>query len=122
MHRARRAFSLVEALVAVFLIVVALLPLTSVAILSVQLSSLVDSYGAATRLALSKLEELEAEEFSALGSGSAEVGRYSLSWVIPDDASGAKVVRVTVAWSSIMGCRSVSLERLLSPHADASAP
>jgi len=122
MLRSRRAFSLVEALVAIFLIVVALLPLTSVAISSVQLSSLVDSYGAATRLALSKLEELEAEEFSALGSGSAEVGGYSLSWVISDDASSAKVVSVTVAWSSIMGCRSVSLERLLSPYADASAP
>jgi len=108
--------------VAIFLIVVALLPLTSVAISSVQLSSLVDGYGAATRLALSKLEELEAEEFSALGSGSAEIGGYSLGWVISDDASGAKVVSVTVAWSSIMGRRSVSLERLLGPHANASAP
>ena len=97
MHRARRAFSLVEALVAIFLIVVALLPLMSVATSSVQLSSLVDGYGAATRIALSKLEELEAEEFSALGSGSAEIGGYSLSWVISDDASGAKVVHVTVA-------------------------
>lgn len=122
MHRARRAFSLVEALAAIFLIVVALLPLMSVATSSVQLSSLVDGYGTATRIALSKLEGLEAEEFSALGSGSAEIGGYSLSWVISDDASGTKAVHVTVAWSSIMGPRSVEMERLLSPHANASAP
>ncbi len=107
---------------AIFLIVVALLPLTSVAISSVQLFSLVDGYGAAMRIALSKLEELEAEDFSALNSSSEDMGSYGISWTISDDASGAKVASVTVAWSSIMGCRSVSLERLLSPHADTSAP
>ncbi|MDI9390503.1 MAG: prepilin-type N-terminal cleavage/methylation domain-containing protein [Synergistota bacterium] len=122
MHRARRAFSLVEALVAVFLIVVALLPLLSSALSSTQLSSLVGGYSAATRMALSKLEELEAEDFSALSSGSDDVGGYSLNWVASDDASGAKVVRVTVEWSSIMGRRTVEAERLMSPYADASAP
>jgi len=118
----RRAFSLIEMIVAMFLIVVALLPLMSVAISSIQLSSFVGGYGTAARLALNKLEELEAENFSTLGSGSEAVSGYSLSWVISDDASGANVVSVTVAWSSIMGHRSANLERFLSPYADISAP
>lgn len=122
MLRSSRAFSLVETLVAMFLIVVALLPLMSVAISSIQLSSFVGGYGTAARLALSKLEELEAEDLSTLGSGSEIVGGYSLSWVASNDVSEARAVRVTVTWRSIMGPRSVEAERLMSPYADASAP
>lgn len=122
MPSSRRAFSLVEVLVGMFLIVVALPPLMSVAVSSMQLSSLVDGYGTAVRIALSKLEELEAEDLLTLNPSSEDVGPYSVSWVILDDASGAKVVGVTVTWRSIMGPRSVEMERLMSPFADTSAP
>lgn len=120
----RQAFTLVEALVALFLVVAVLLPLVSVALSSLQLTSFVGEHNAAARLALSKLEELEAEDPLNLTLSPSEVfvGPYSVSWVTSDDASGVRIVRVSVTWSSITGLRSVEIERPACPFGEGLTP
>ena len=120
----RRAFTLIEALVALFLVLVVLLPIVSVALSSLQLTSFVGGRNVAARLALSKLEELEAEGALNLKFSSSEdfIGPYNVSWVASADASGNEAICVKVTWKSVIGLRSVEMERPVGPFGKAPTP
>jgi Tfp pilus assembly protein PilV len=109
-------FSLVEALVATFLLSVALLGLSSNAISLTRNNKTADSTSSATALAIEKLEQLRSMPLGAaehasgdyldplnpLNADGTPLGPYIRGWVISENDQpswGLKTVTVSVSWT-----------------------
>lgn len=111
MRRAyRRAFSLVEVLLGMLILLIALLAMASTFIMSTKMMVHTIDREKAIFLAAQKLDELEGQSFDKLGevvSGDVTPG---VSWIIADNGD-AKTVVVSVAWEGLGAKNEVSLSR-----------
>ncbi len=98
-----RGFTLIEIVIAVFLIVTALVGLTSTTVIAIKGNSFSKMMTTATTLAQDKMEVLKNRSFANISSGGPEIVQtsYTRSWAVTDGSPTAniKTIGVTVAWS-----------------------
>jgi prepilin-type N-terminal cleavage/methylation domain-containing protein len=106
-------FTLMEIMVAVFLLTIALLGLISTTVIVIKSNSLSPTMTTATALAGDKMEELRTTGFNGIASGGPETLQtiYSRSWTVAckdrnysnnncwDTDTVIKTITVTVTWS-----------------------
>lgn len=95
----QRGFSLIEALVALMLLTVALIPMTALPAATSRLYMASAARGQATLLAVQKLDELESKKFNDLSSGSQTIDGYRIDWSVGEAVDQQRKVRVSVAWN-----------------------
>lgn len=95
----RRGFSLIEALVALMLLAVALIPMAALPAATSRLYMASAAREQAALLAVQKLDELESKKFNDLSGGSQAIGGYSMVWTVGEAVDQQKEVRVSVTWN-----------------------
>ena len=104
-HRNKKGFTLIEVLIAMFLLVVALLGMASVTVMVIKGNSFSKTMTTATTLAKDKMEQLKNTSYGSLSSGGPETIQsiYRREWTVPDpDYSpppNMKTIKVTVIWN-----------------------
>jgi len=114
-----RGFTLIEIIVAVFMLTIALLSLVSVTVIVIKGNAFSKTMTAATTLARDKMEELKNTDYSSVtSSASTETvqNMYQRSWTVTTDSPAAnmKTVVVTVNWSWNGQTRNVTLQSIIS--------
>ena len=95
----RRGFSLIEALVALMLLLVALIPMAALPAATSRLYMASAAREQAALLAVQKLDELESKKFNDLSGGSQTIGGYSMVWTVGEAVDQKRKVRVSVTWN-----------------------
>ena len=95
----RRGFSLIEALVALMLLAVALIPMAALPAATSKLYMASAAREQAALLAVQKLDELESKKFNDLSGGSQTIGGYSMAWTVGNAVDQKKEVKVSVTWN-----------------------
>ncbi|SDX97646.1 hypothetical protein SAMN03080603_01365 [Acetomicrobium thermoterrenum DSM 13490] len=95
----RRGFFLIEALVALMLLTVALIPMAALPAATSRLYAVSAAREQAALLAVQKLDELESKEFNDLSVGSQTIDGYRIDWSVGETVGQQKEVRVSVAWN-----------------------
>ena len=96
----RRGFSLIEALVALMLLLVALIHMAALPVAASRLYMASAAREKAALLAVLKLDELESKKFNDLsGEGSQTIGGYKMVWTVGEAVDQQKEVRVSVTWN-----------------------
>ena len=95
----RRGFSLIEALVALMLLTVALIPMAALPAATSRLYAASAAREQAALLAVQKLDELESKKFNDLSGGSQTIGGYKMTWTIGEAVDQQRKVRVSVTWN-----------------------
>ena len=95
----RRGFSLIEALVALMLLTVALIPMAALPAATSRLYAASAAREQAALLAVQKLDELESKKFNDLSSGSQTIGGYKMTWTVGEAVDQQRKVKVSVAWN-----------------------
>ena len=95
----RRGFSLIEALVALMLLAVALIPMAALPAATSRLYAASAAREQAALLAVQKLDELESKNFSDLSGGSQTVGGYKMTWTVGEAVDQQRKVWVSVTWN-----------------------
>ncbi len=95
----RRGFSLIEALVALMLLTVALIPMAALPAATSRLYAVSAAREQAALLAVQKLDELESKKFNDLSGGSQTIGGYKMSWTIGEAVDQQRKVWVSVTWN-----------------------
>ncbi len=116
--RKSKGFTLIEVLIAMTIMVIGLLALWNMHISSVRSDAFSNNLSKAILCAEQKIEEMKAEDFSTLSSGSDNTDKncnqassnsfYRREWTVSDYAislTNTKEVNVTVGWSG-SGCLS----------------
>jgi prepilin-type N-terminal cleavage/methylation domain-containing protein len=98
----RRGFSLVEALVALVLLLVALIPMAALPAATSRLYIASAAREQAALLAVQKLEELEAKELVTVESSDILDG-YKVAWTVGTPVNELREVKVTVTWGGGRG-------------------
>jgi type IV pilus assembly protein PilV len=124
-----RGFTLIEILVAVFLLVAALLGVISTTVIVIQSNSLSKTMTTATTLARDRMEQLKNTGYAALAGGadyakmdstvqttSTADSIYTRIWTVTIDspADGMKTITVTVRWTWRGALRNVSLTTIVA--------
>ena len=95
----RRGFSLIEALVALMLLTVALIPMAALPAATSRLYAASAAREQAALLAVQKLDELESKKFNDLSGGSQTIGGYRIDWTVGEAVDQQRKVKVSVAWN-----------------------
>ena len=95
----RRGFSLIEALVALMLLLVALIPMAALPVAASRLYMASAAREQAALLAVQKLGEREEKKINDLSGGSQTIGGYSMVWTVGEAVDQQKEVRVSVTWN-----------------------
>lgn len=94
-----RGFTLIEIMIAIFILVVALLGLISVTVMVIKSNSMSKTMTTATTLAADKMEQLKRTGYdSSSGTDTSNAG-YSITWTVSNDGDPAarmKTIVVTV--------------------------
>jgi type IV pilus assembly protein PilV len=116
----RGGFTLIEVLIAIFLLVVALVGLASVTVMVIRGNSFSKTMTTATTLAKDKMEKLNNTNFDAIATGGPDTPEpnYSRSWTVTDTTVSGQVVMktitVTVTWPWQGQNRTVSLDTIIA--------
>ena len=95
-------FTLIENIIAMFLVVVAIVGLISTSIIVIKANSLGKTMTTATTLAQDKMEALKNTGYSSMASGTDTVqSLFTRTWTVTGDSPAAnmKTIVVSVAWS-----------------------
>jgi len=118
--RAKQASSLVEMLIAIFVLAVVIMSMVGMFFIS-QTAIYNKEDETANALALRYLEELEVRPFASLTSGYTETRtprfspKYDASALVVDRDAYSATVSVTVKWdAATLGSRNITLERVIS--------
>jgi len=90
---------MVEALVALMLLTVALIPMAALPAATSRLYAVSAAREQAALLAVQKLDELESKKFNDLSGGSQTIGGYRIYWSVVDITDRQKKLKVSVTWS-----------------------
>jgi len=90
----QRGFSMVEALAALVLLLVALLPLSTLPAATNRLYVVSAAREQAALLAVQKLDELESKKFNDLSGGSQTIGGYKMVWTVGEAVDQRKEEQV----------------------------
>src|SRR3990172_6953935 len=95
--RNNKGFTLVEIMIAVFILVVALLGLISVTVMVIKGNSFSKTMTTATTLAAGKMEQLKNTGYASLAGGTDTVESiYTRTWTVTNDSPAAGVKTVVV--------------------------
>jgi len=100
--RKSQGFTLIEIMIAIFLLVVAMLGVISVTVMVIKGNAFSKTMTTATTLAADKMEELKNTAYASVVSGNdTQETLYTRTWAVTDNspATGMKTVVVTVAWN-----------------------
>ena len=115
-HR-RNGFTLVEILVAVFVLVVGILGVISVSTTVINGNAFGKRITTATTLAQDKIEELKGTDYTSITSGGPETQQpiYTRTWTVTTDlpAAGMKTIEVAVAFPWKGTAHNVTLKTLV---------
>ena len=127
--RNNKGFTLVEIMIAVFILVIALLGLISVTVMVIKGNSFSKTMTTATTLAKDKMEQLKNTGYGSL-AGSTDYAKldstaqatqtaesiYTRTWTVTNDspAAGMKTVEVTVQWNWQNAARNVTLRSIVA--------
>ena len=98
-----RGFTLIEILIAVFLLVTALLGVMSTTVIVIKSNSLSKEVTTATTLAKDKMEQLKNTGYDSLAGTDTADSIYTRTWTVTPDgspAAGMKTIEVKVEWQS----------------------
>ena len=115
--RNNRGFTLVEIMIAVFILVVALLGLISVTVMVIKGNSFSKTMTTATTLAKDKMEQLKNTGYDSLAGGTDTVESiFTRTWTITSDspATGMKTIEVKVEWDWQGATRNVTLRTIVA--------
>ncbi len=110
-------FSMVENIVAIFVIVVAMLGLISTSVMVVKANSFAKTMTTATTLAQDKIESMKNTRYADLASGSDTVQSfYTRRWTVTGDlpAASMKTIEVRVEWSWQGSVHDVTVKSIVS--------
>ncbi|MDP2840356.1 MAG: prepilin-type N-terminal cleavage/methylation domain-containing protein [Syntrophales bacterium] len=112
-----RGFTLIEILIAVFILVTALLGVISTTVIVIKSNSLSKTMTTATTLAKDKMEQLKYTGYDSLAGTDTADSIYSRTWTVTADgspAAGMKTIVVTVQWSWQGATRNVALTTIVA--------
>lgn len=95
--KSERGFTVVEVLIAVLILTVGLLGMVTTAALTTRMIAQGQRYSEASAIANERFEILRAKSCAEMTGGSAQLGRFAVSWTVtPDPANTRRQVDVTV--------------------------
>lgn len=115
--RNHKGFTLVEIMVAMFILTIALLGLISVTVIVIKGNSFSKTITTATTLAKDKLEQLKNTDYDSLAGGADTVESiYTRTWTITNNspAAGMKTIQVIVVWDWQGAARNVNLRSIVA--------
>ena len=118
--RNHKGFTLVEIMIAIFILVIALLGLISVTVMVVKGNSFSKTMTTATTLAKDKMEQLKNTDYGSLaGNTDTAESIYTRTWTVSSDppgspAAGMKTIAVTVTWNWQGTPRNVTLQSIVA--------
>lgn len=116
MHN-HKGFTLVEIMVAMFILIIALLSLVSVAVMVIKGNTFSKTMTTATTFARDKLEQLKNTGYDSLAGGTDTVGSiYTRTWTVTADSPAAdmKTVEVVVQWNWLGATRNATLRTIVA--------
>jgi prepilin-type N-terminal cleavage/methylation domain-containing protein len=117
-NRWRDGFTLIECVVAIVVLAVTLMGLTSSTVVTIKGNTLSQSMTMATVLAADKIESLHNLPFSNISSGGPEILQsiYARQWTVTNDSPAqlAKTITVTVSWNWLGINRNVTLTTIVT--------
>jgi prepilin-type N-terminal cleavage/methylation domain-containing protein len=117
-NRWRDGFTLIECVVAIVVLAVTLMGLTSSTVVTIKGNTLSQSMTMATVLAADKIESLHNLPFSNISSGGPEILQsiYARQWTVTNDSPAqlAKTITVTVSWNWLGIDRNVTLTTIVT--------
>lgn len=117
LHRNKKGFTLIEVLIAMFLLVVALLGMASVTVMVIKGNSLSKTMTTATTLAKDKMEQLKNTGYDSLaGSTDTVESIYTRTLTVTDNSptTNMKTVEVKVQWNWQNVARNVTLRSIVA--------
>ena len=114
-----RGFTLVEIMVAVFLVTIALLSLVSVTVIVIKGNSFSKTMTAATTLARDKMEDLKNTNYTSIASSASPEtvqNTYQRSWTVATDSPAANMSTITVTVNWVWGgqTRNVTMQSIIA--------
>jgi len=108
-------FTLVEVLIAIFILAFALLAMAQTQIMAIRGNAFANKTTTAVTLAQDKIEELKGLSYSSVINGSDSSGVYTRTWTVQNDtpSTDLKTVTVTVSWQDTTS-HQVLLETIIS--------
>jgi len=107
-------FTLIEIIIAIFILVVALMGLAGVASTVINGNSFSKEITTATTLAQEKIEELKNTNYQNLGDGTDSQSIYTRIWTITQTATHIKTIEVVVQWNHYGNSHDVTLRSIVT--------
>lgn len=94
-------FTLIEVILSISILAFGLLAVASMQVSAIRGNAYADRVTEATILAESRMEQLMADSYVNLASGSEQVGSYTITWTVTENTSGVtantKIVQVSIS-------------------------
>lgn len=112
--RNNKGFTLIEIMVAIFILVVALLGVAAVTVSVINGNAFSKDITSATTLAQDKIEELKDTAYGSIVSGSDTSSIYTRTWTVTSPITDSKTIVVVVSWSRGGNTRNVTLRSIVT--------
>jgi type IV pilus assembly protein PilV len=112
--RNNKGFTLIEIMVAIFILVVALLGVAAVTVSVINGNAFSKDITSATTLAQDKIEELKDTAYDSIVSGSDTSSIYTRTWTVTSPITDSKTIVVVVSWSRGGNTRNVTLRSIVT--------
>lgn len=99
--RQTRGFTIVEVMVAIFILSVGLLAAATMQVSAIRGNQMGNDVTQATFIAQDKLEQLKnSDDISTVADGNDVVGIYNRSWTLTASSGASQIATVTVSWTT----------------------